>query len=56
VIFAGGLLGLARFLPAGALLGAGLWPFLPGDVLKSALAAGLFPSVWRLVGEARSVR
>ncbi len=26
----------------------GLWPFLPGDALKVALAALLFPSIWRL--------
>ena len=26
----------------------GLWPFLPGDALKIALAALLLPSIWRL--------
>ena len=26
----------------------GLWPFLPGDALKVALAALLLPSIWRL--------
>jgi biotin transport system substrate-specific component len=31
----------------------GLWPFLPGAVLKTALAAMVFPAAWRMVGEAR---
>ncbi|MDE0698073.1 MAG: biotin transporter BioY [Boseongicola sp.] len=26
----------------------GLWPFLPGDAIKIALAALVFPSIWRL--------
>jgi biotin transport system substrate-specific component len=28
----------------------GLLPFLLGDLLKAAAAAGLFPALWRLVG------
>lgn len=35
------------------ILAWGLWPFLPGDALKLALAALLFPAIWRAVGEAR---
>jgi biotin transport system substrate-specific component len=35
------------------ILAWGLWPFLPGDALKLALAALLFPAAWRMVGEAR---
>lgn len=49
-IFALGLIGLARFVPARALLGAGLWPFIPGDLLKSAASAGLLPLGWKLLG------
>jgi biotin transport system substrate-specific component len=49
-IFALGVLGLSRFLPARALLGAGLWPFIPGDLLKAALSAGLLPLGWKLLG------
>ena len=30
-------------------LSAGLYPFLIGDALKAALAAGLLPLVWRLI-------
>jgi len=46
VIFACGLAWLARFVPAGQLLGAGLLPFIPGDVVKAALAALAFPYAW----------
>jgi biotin transport system substrate-specific component len=31
-------------------LAKGLWPFLVGDGIKIALAAGLLPAAWRLVG------
>jgi biotin transporter BioY len=34
----------------------GLWPFLVGDGLKIALAAGLLPMAWRLVGTRASGR
>lgn len=39
--FACGLLVLSRFVPSESLLVAGLLPFLPGDAIKSALAAGV---------------
>jgi biotin transport system substrate-specific component len=29
----------------------GLWPFVIGDALKIALAAGLLPGAWKVVGE-----
>jgi len=50
-IFAFGLVGLARFVPAQTLLAQGLWPFLPGDLLKSAVSAGLLPLGWKLLGK-----
>lgn len=50
LVFLFGLAGLARFLPAGALLKAGLWPFIPGDILKAGLAAALLPFGWRRLG------
>lgn len=50
-IFALGLLGLSRFVPAETLLAQGLWPFLPGDLLKSAVSAGLLPLGWKLLGK-----
>jgi biotin transport system substrate-specific component len=55
VIYACGLLWLsclvylfARPLSSG-LLAAGLYPFIPGDLLKIALAAVLLPSGWRII-------
>lgn len=48
VIFVIGLAQLARFLPQEQLLAAGLLPFLPGDLVKSALASLAFPAAWRL--------
>ena len=48
-IFATGLLLLSRFVPASQLLAAGLRPFVPGDLIKSGLAAIAFPAAWRAV-------
>ncbi|MBI3565091.1 MAG: biotin transporter BioY [Elusimicrobia bacterium] len=53
-IFALGLLGLSRFLPAKALLGAGFLPFVPGDLVKAALSAGLLPLGWKVLGRRAS--
>lgn len=54
VIFAGGLSWLMIVLPpvqgfAGALR-AGFTPFIVGDLIKLAVAAGVMPSVWWLTG------
>jgi len=49
ILFAFGLAMLARFVAPGALLGAGLLPFVPGDLIKAALAALAFPAAWRFV-------
>lgn len=49
VIFALGMAWLSRFVPAGALLAQGLLPFVPGDLVKSSLAALAFPAAWRAV-------
>jgi len=46
-VFALGLAQLSRFIPADRLLAAGLFPFLPGDLLKATLAALAFPAAWR---------
>ena len=47
VVFALGLASLSRFLPVDRLLAAGLLPFVPGDLVKAALAALVFPTIWR---------
>ena len=36
----------------GAGISAGVTPFIPGDVAKALLAAGLLPGTWRLIGRA----
>lgn len=38
-VFTCGLIVLAQFVPASALLAAGLWPFVPGDLIKTTTAA-----------------
>lgn len=48
VVYAAGLAWLATFVPASGLLAAGLTPFLPGDLVKVALAAALAPGLARL--------
>jgi biotin transport system substrate-specific component len=47
VVFSLGLAVLARFVPAGSLLAAGLYPFILGDLIKATLAALAFPAAWR---------
>lgn len=50
VIFAFGLVGLSRFMPAAALFRTGLLPFIPGDLVKATLAALALPQAWRWSG------
>lgn len=47
VVYAFGLPGLARFVPADRILAAGLLPFVPGDLVKLVLAAATPPAAWR---------
>lgn len=51
IIYAIGVtwLAIAANLSAGDALRYGLFPFLPGDLLKLVVAAGLLPVGWRLV-------
>jgi len=51
VVYAVGLpwLAVTLGLDLPSTLSAGLYPFLIGDALKAALAAGLLPLVWRLI-------
>ncbi|MFD3525738.1 biotin transporter BioY [Streptomyces sp. NPDC058653] len=52
IIYAVGVpyLALAADLSPSAAVAAGLTPFLLGDALKAALAMGLLPAAWKLVG------
>jgi biotin transport system substrate-specific component len=54
VIFGCGLAWLSRFLPAPALFASGLAPFIPGDIVKTTLAALAFPALWRRTHDAGS--
>ena len=53
VIYAFGLTWLAvdLHLGASATIADGLTPFLAGDAIKAALAAGLLPAAWWLAGQ-----
>jgi biotin transport system substrate-specific component len=46
-----GQLGLPNDL--NATLQAGLYPFIPGDLLKAAIAGGLLPVIWKLSNRAK---
>ena len=48
LVFAFGLAGLSFFVPANALLKTGLLPFIPGDLIKTTLAASVATTVNRL--------
>lgn len=50
VLFACGLLWLGRFTGWGNVLQTGLYPFIPGDLLKIALATAVLPAGWKLLG------
>ncbi len=48
VILLGGAAWLARLLPVPQALAVGVWPFVPGDVLKAVAAALALPAAWRI--------
>lgn len=51
IIYVPGLLWLSQLMPSTqATLQAGLFPFIPGDLLKLILASSLLPTAWRLLG------
>ena len=56
LIYATGLTWLAVALDTGVtdVLPFGLYPFVPGDLLKLVLAAGALPLGWRLAGRRAS--
>ncbi len=53
VILVSGLAALSQLVPEPRLLAAGLWPFVPGDVVKAVAAAVVLPTAWRFVGGRR---
>jgi biotin transport system substrate-specific component len=55
IIYACGLvwLGVGQGLDFATTLEYGLYPFVPGDLLKLYLAGALLPGAWRLVSRLR---
>ena len=49
VIYIFGLFWLANFIPLKGLLAAGLYPFIPGDALKTLLAGLILPMGWKII-------
>jgi biotin transport system substrate-specific component len=49
-----GLLWLSRFTGSGRVLALGLYPFIPGDFVKIALAAAVLPLGWKFIAGLRS--
>ena len=49
VIFICGLTQLSLFVPVASLTAVGLYPFIPGALLKIAIAAIILPSVWKFI-------
>jgi biotin transport system substrate-specific component len=50
VIFACGVLWLGRFVGWDKVLQTGFFPFIPGDLLKIALATAILPTGWKFLG------
>jgi len=49
VIFVCGLTQLSLFVPIESLTALGLYPFIPGALIKIAIAAVILPSVWKFI-------
>jgi biotin transport system substrate-specific component len=49
IIFLSGLVWLKNFVPEGKLLVSGLYPFIPGMLVKTILAGGLTPIIWKKI-------
>jgi len=50
IVYTIGILWLSRFVGWEAVWSTGVFPFLPGDALKIALATIMLPSGWRMIG------
>jgi biotin transport system substrate-specific component len=54
VVYLPGLVQLSFFVPEGRVLELGLYPFIPGDLIKLYIAALTLPSAWWLLHWIRS--
>jgi len=48
-IFTCGLAQLSLFVPGSSVLAMGLYPFIPGAIIKISVAAIVLPSVWKFI-------
>jgi len=55
VIYAFGVTRLSAFVGSAQAVPLGLVPFLPGDLIKVGLAAGLLPAAWKILGGRRPI-
>ncbi len=53
IIFAGGLIWLSTLTPPSTVLAMGLYPFVPGALIKIALASVILPSIWKFTRPGR---
>lgn len=51
VIFTLGVFWLSFFVGSQNALAAGLVPFIPGEVIKTLIAAGMLPAAWKLISD-----
>lgn len=49
LIFIAGLSQLSFFVPSGSLFTMGLTPFIPGAIIKIAIASVILPSIWKFI-------
>ena len=49
VLYIPGLIWLATFVPEGKVLALGLYPFIPGDLIKLGIASLMLPTAWGLL-------
>ena len=51
VIYLFGVIRLAAFVGADQAIPLGVLPFIPGDLIKIALASALLPAGWKIIGQ-----
>ena len=51
IIYGFGLAWLSRYTGLETVLSVGLIPFIPGDIIKTIIAAGLLPIGWKIIGK-----
>jgi len=49
VLYIPGLIWLAFFVPVGKVLELGLYPFIPGDLIKLGIASVMLPTAWGML-------